>query len=177
MLKGMLAVQPFFPDYQLVIAGAPSIERHFYEPCFKHNPSVFLVQNQTYDLLSHASAALVTSGTATLEAALFNVPQVVCYSGNWFSYQLAKRLVNENLRFIAMANLIADKKVVAELIQTDFNTENLQRELAFCLSANGSTTIKKGYLSIRNKLYLGGVSERVGRLMVERLMQKNQAHT
>ena len=169
MLNGMLSVQPSFPDYQFVIAGAPSIDASVYQPFLQQNPGVFLVENQTYDLLHYANSALVASGTATLETALFNVPQVVCYKSNWLSYQLARRLVSKKLKFIALANLIADKKIVTELMQDDFKFKNIKRELEYCLSANGRDTIIKGYHNVHDKLNLGGASEKIGKLMVERL--------
>src|SRR5699024_6424050 len=97
-----------------VIAGAPSQDREFYRPFIKID-NVDLVMDSTYDLLDVAHAALVTSGTATLETALFNVPEVVCYKGNWISYQIAKRIIN--LDFISLVNLIMDREVVKELIQ------------------------------------------------------------
>ena len=92
MLTLMLSVITDFPEYEFVIAGAPSLERDFYTS-FLDNPNVGFVSNKTYDLLSMSYAALVTSGTATLETAIFKVPQVVCYRANWLSYQIAKRII------------------------------------------------------------------------------------
>ena len=169
MLRMMLSVVEFFPTHQFVIAGAPAIERSFYEPFFENNNSINLVENDTYNLLYYSKAALVTSGTATLETALFKVPQVVCYSGNWLSFQLAKRLVNKDLKFIALANLIADKEVIKELIQDDFTTSNLKKELENCLTEKKRVGILKGYDLIQEKLKLGGASERTANLMVQRL--------
>ncbi len=169
MLSKMLSVVEIFSKYQFVIAGAPSIERSFYNPFIENNTSVFLVENRTYDLLHYSKATLVTSGTATLETALFNVPQVVCYAGNWLSFQLAKRLVNKDLKFISLANLIADKEVVKELIQTDLITENIKKELENCLSEKKREKILEGYRLIHEKLKFGGASERVAKIMVSRL--------
>ncbi|MEO0526029.1 MAG: lipid-A-disaccharide synthase, partial [Bacteroidota bacterium] len=126
-LSVMLSVTHSFPKYQFVIAGAPSLEKDFYGPFLKHT-NVGFIENRTYDLLSISYAALVTSGTATLETALFKIPQVVCYKGNWISYQIAKRIIT--LEYISLVNLIMDKEVVKELIQGDLNTENLRSELS-----------------------------------------------
>jgi lipid-A-disaccharide synthase len=124
MLSVMLEMAPLLPQYQFVIAGAPSMPVAFYEQILaeKQRPqNVKLVQKQTYDLLSQAEAALVTSGTATLETALFQVPEVVCYRGNNLSYQIAKRLIS--VKYISLVNLIVDKPLVKELIQNDFNSK------------------------------------------------------
>ena len=126
MLSIMLSVIPSFKDYQFVIAGAPSLSVAFYHQ-FTNSKGVHFVSNDTYALLQNAHTALVTSGTATLETALFNVPQVVCYKGNWISYQIAKRIIT--LKYISLVNLIMDKEVVKELIQNDLNTKNLTAEL------------------------------------------------
>lgn len=114
MLGVMLSLVDNFPDYQFVIAGAPSQEYAFYEAFIKKQ-NVAFISNKTYDLLSVSTAALVTSGTATLETALFKVPQVVCYKANPISYQIAKRIIT--LKFISLVNLIMDREVVTELIQ------------------------------------------------------------
>ena len=170
MLPNMLAMAPLFPSCQFVIAGAPSIEPSFYYDFLKKNKNVFFVKNQTYDLLSHARAALVTSGTATLETALFNVPQVVCYAGNRASYQLAKILVNKELRYIGMPNLIAGKKIVEELIQNDYNTLRLKKELEYCLSERGREKMLADYAQLHKKLHPVGAPEKTGKRMVELLL-------
>src|SRR5690606_24285450 len=108
MLEIMISVAPDFADYQFVIAGAPSQERSFYET-FTSTKNVHFVSNKTYDLLSISDAALVTSGTATLETALFKVPQVVCYKGSRISYEIAKRVIK--LDYISLVNLILKKEV------------------------------------------------------------------
>ena len=128
MLTVMLSIIDDFKDYQFVIAGAPSQEFSFYNTFIKQENITF-ISNKTYDLLSVTSAALVTSGTATLETALFKVPQVVCYKGSWLSYQIGKRLVN--LKYISLVNLILDKEVVTELIQNDFNKKNLKERIEY----------------------------------------------
>ncbi|WP_118973721.1 lipid-A-disaccharide synthase [Taibaiella koreensis] len=125
-LPVMLSMVKRFPGYQFVIAQAPGQEDTIYrELCA--GMDVLLLRNQTYDLLQQASAALVTSGTATLETALFGVPEVVCYKGNPVSYWLAKRLIK--VKYISLVNLILDKPAVKELIQDDLNEEQLYQEL------------------------------------------------
>ncbi len=175
MLETMLKLPPFFPDYQFVVAGAPSIETEFYQAFLPKHASVVLIENQTHSLLQHAHAAVVTSGTATLETALFNVPQVVCYKGNKLSYLLAKQLVNKDLKYIAMVNLIADGPLVKELIQDDFNLENLKNELKKILEGPRREQIMEAYGQLRKKLGSSGASERAAKRMVERLRGRNQA--
>jgi lipid-A-disaccharide synthase len=123
----MLAVSNYFHDYNFIVAKASSIEDSFYEELMRDYPKVRSVRNKTYALLIAAKAGLVTSGTATLETALFGVPQVVCYKGSAISYQIAKRLVK--IKYISLVNLIMDKPVVKELIQNDLTVENIQKEL------------------------------------------------
>jgi lipid-A-disaccharide synthase len=123
----MLEVSRFFPDYQFTVAQAPGLMNDFYTNLLSGYPNVSAVSNQTYALLLQARAACVTSGTATLETALFGVPEVVCYKGNSVSYQIARRLIK--VKYISLVNLIMDKLVVKELIQDDLTPENLRREL------------------------------------------------
>ena len=127
----MLSVASHFPDHQFVVAKAPGLEDDFYAPFLLTAPNVSSVSNQTYELLLQATAALVTSGTATLETALLKVPEIVCYKGSNISYQIAKRLIS--IKYISLVNLIMDKLVVKELIQDDLNTANLVRELNLIL--------------------------------------------
>ena len=122
----MLSVVKDFPAYQFVVAGAPSQPDALYQEMIGDTP-VILLRNQTYNLLKQSYAALVTSGTATLETALFGVPQIVCYKGNPVSYWLARKLVK--VKYISLVNLIMDREVVKELIQTDLNTKQLKDEL------------------------------------------------
>jgi lipid-A-disaccharide synthase len=152
MLATMLKVVPQFADYQFVVAGAPSLEPGFYEPFMPEGQVVKLVNAQTYDLLAHAHAALVTSGTATLETALFMVPQVVCYSAGSISYRLAKLLVNKDLKFISIVNLIAGKEVVKELIQHDFNPENAAKAIAEILVGPKRNAMLADYQAIALQL-------------------------
>ena len=126
MLKNMLSVIPNFKDYQFVVAGAPSITPEYYHSILGQS-DVKVVLAQTYNLLDHAEAAIVSSGTATLETALFNVPEVVCYKGDAVSVFIARQLIK--IKYISLVNLIMEKEVVRELIQSDFNTESLTSEL------------------------------------------------
>jgi len=141
-------------EYQIVIAGAPSIESSFYAQYTQGKSNVKIVQNKTYELLSSATAAIVTSGTATLETALFRVPEVVCYKGSSISYQIAKRLIK--VRFISLVNLIMDRELVKELIQSECNAKNIREELKLILPDGAKRKKMRGeYTELINKL--GGV--------------------
>jgi lipid-A-disaccharide synthase len=166
MLSGMLSVVDEFPDYQFVIAGAPSQEYSFYEQ-FLTSKNVKFVSNKTYNLLSIAHAALVTSGTATLETALFKVPEVVCYKGGWISYQIAKRIIT--LKYISLVNLIMDKEVVKELIQNDFNKKNIRNELQKLLTPEYRQNLLKQYDLLEKKLGGDGASEKTASLIINYL--------
>lgn len=126
MLSVMLEVADDFPDYLFVVAGVDNIPEEFYDQVKEH-PAVRLVFNNTYNLLANAHAAVVTSGTATLETALFDVPQVVCYKTSPISYKIAKSLIK--VKYIALVNLIADKEVVRELIQQEMNSKEITQAL------------------------------------------------
>lgn len=164
MLSVMLSVTKSFPDYQFVIAGAPSLDMEFYRPFLK-DPQVGFVNNRTYDLLGLAHAALVTSGTATLETALFKVPQVVCYKANWISYQIAKRIIT--LEYISLVNLIMKREVVKELIQDDLNTKKLTSELLKILDGKQRKMIFEAYEDLEKRLGGTGASENTASLIVE----------
>lgn len=163
MLSVMLKMADKFTDYQFVIAGAPSQDYEFYKQ-FIHIDNVKFISNKTYDLLSISYAALVASGTATLETALFKVPQVVCYKGSWLSYQIAKRIVT--LKFISLVNLIMDKEVVTELIQNEFNEKSLEQELLKILDKDEREKMFETYYDLEQKLGGKGASEKVARLIV-----------
>lgn len=167
MLSVMLEMVPLFPEYQFVIAGAPSQSKSFYDPFIK-NTKVGFVQNKTYDLLSLSYAALVTSGTATLETALFKIPEVVCYKTSTISYEIGKRLV-KNIKYISLVNLILDKPSVMELIQNDFNTERLKIELTRLLDRDTREKIFEDYYQLEKILGGKGASEKVARNMVKTL--------
>ncbi len=171
MLEGMLSVVNDFPSYQFVIAGAPSMPLSFYNNIIQHidNQEINIISNKTYDLLQHSVAALVTSGTATLETALFNVPQVVCYNGSPISYQIAKRLIN--VKYISLVNLIVDHEIVTELIQKDFNSTNLKLELEKLLDAQKVQPVLDGYLLLKEKLGNSGASQKAARKMFGELQK------
>ena len=154
-LPVMLEAAKHFSDYRFIVAQAPSLDESFYQPFLKDNPNVSIVKNQTYRLLSNAVAAMVTSGTATLETALFGVPEIVCYKGNAISYQIAKRLVK--VKYISLVNLIMDKSVVKELIQNDLTPANLQQELQLLLEDEAKRLqIKNDYAALKQILSAGG---------------------
>lgn len=151
----MLDVAKSFPDYQFVVAKAPGLTGEFYKPFLEKYTNVSAVDNKTYDLLSKSTAALVTSGTATLETALFGVPEVVCYKGSPISYQIAKRLIK--IKYISLVNLIMDKLVVKELIQDELTTENLVTELNELLNNEGrKTALMWDYKALKDILSKGG---------------------
>jgi lipid-A-disaccharide synthase len=166
MLEGMLSVVNDFPDYQFVIAGAPSQDYSFYQQ-FLGSSNVKFISNKTYDLLSIAHAALVTSGTATLETALFKVPEVVCYKGNWISYQIAKRIIT--LKYISLVNLILDKEIVKELIQDDFNKKNIKAELQKILAPDYRVNLLKQYDLLEQQLGGIGASQKTAALIIKHL--------
>ncbi|MFI5134998.1 MAG: lipid-A-disaccharide synthase, partial [Chitinophagales bacterium] len=167
MLPIMLQVVNDFPDHQFAIAGVNSIEKNFYLELIG-NKNVDLVFDQTYSLLSVSQAALVTSGTATMETALFNVPQVVCYKGSLLSYFIARRLVD--VKFIAMVNLVLDRPLVKELIQQDLTAENLKIELRNILSNEEKRKeISEGYKELREKLGGEGASTRAAKAILSNL--------
>ena len=168
MLSVMLSVVGSYHQYQFVIAEAPSLGYDFYKQFIKEE-NVHFVTGKTYDLLSHAHAALVTSGTATLETALFNVPEVVCYRGNWISYQIAKRVIS--LKYISLVNLIMDAPIVTELIQGELNTKNLKTELEKLLNPEHRAQLLKDYKTLREKLGNEGASERTASLILNSLQK------
>lgn len=164
MLEIMISMAPNFKGHQFVIAGAPSQEKSFYEQ-FLTFKNVSFVTNKTYDLLSISHAALVTSGTATLETALFKVPQVVCYKGGRVSYEIAKRVIK--LDYISLVNLILDKTVVTELIQTDLNKKRLKEELENILDLSKRAKMFLNYYDLELALGGQGASRKTAMLIYE----------
>ena len=153
ILPKMLAITPQFSKYQFVIAGVQSVSETTYLQ--QNKPVIF---DQTHALLHHADAALVASGTATLEAALLGVPQVVCYQASPASYFIARLLVH--IKFISLVNLILDKEVVKELIQHDFSKKNLQTELHLLLENSARRKrLLSDYVLLRTKLGTSGASK------------------
>ncbi|MFM1879353.1 MAG: hypothetical protein RLZZ241_2219 [Bacteroidota bacterium] len=169
ILGVMLEVVPQFSEYQFVIAGAPSLTASEYAP-FLLKASVHLVYNQTYPLLQNAHAALVTSGTATLETAILKVPQVVCYKANKVSYWIARMLIK--LKFISLVNLIMNREVVPELIQNALNKKALVEALRPLLSGEAREAQLGAYRDLREKLGGPGASQKAAVLIVKFSQQK-----
>ena len=173
----MVHLAAHHPEYQFVVAGMSLIGKDFYDTliakhssnqAIKQSNNLTVVFDQTYSLLSQAHAAIVCSGTATLEAALFNVPQVVCYSGNPISYLIAKAVVGNRIRYISLVNLIADSPIVTELIQDDFNAERLEREFLLVAAddANRERMLNE-YADMRTLLGSGGASLRAAQTIID----------
>lgn len=151
----MLEASKNFPDYTFIVAKALSVEDEFYEPFLSGYKNVEVISNDAYSLLMKAKAALVTSGTATLETALFGVPEIICYKAGSLSYQIAKRLVK--LKFICLVNLIMDKEVVKELIQDELTVENITKELnAILFDTLKRERMEMDYADLKNLLSEGG---------------------
>ena len=150
-LPVMLEVSKSFPSYQFIVAKAPGLDDDFYSSLLAPYNNVSAVSGKTYELLMQAKAALVTSGTATLETALFAVPEVVCYKGSFLSYEIGRRLVK--VKFISLVNLIMDKLVVKELIQHELNVKNLEHELHELLTNEKRIAeLRKDYADLKNVL-------------------------
>lgn len=172
MLKVMLKVVDKFPEYQFVVGCAPSLPEEYYKSLIG-NENVQLVFNKTYQLLQVASAALVTSGTATLETALFYVPEVVCYKGNKISYLIAKNLIK--VKYISLVNLIMDKLVVKELIQNDLTPENIEAELKLLLTNHKvQRQLLDDYEDLRYKLGNAGASNNAATVIFDDLNKKSK---
>jgi lipid-A-disaccharide synthase len=165
MLNLMLTVQPHFPNHQFVIAGINNLPAELYAQ-YTVSQKATIVYESTYDLLSVAQAALVTSGTATLETALFKVPEVVCYKTSGFSYAIAKRLIR--VPFISLVNLIMEKEVVRELIQDYLNEKLLVEELTGILPGGAKHEEQiKNYETLQELVGGPGASFRAGKLIVD----------
>ncbi|MCB9002564.1 MAG: lipid-A-disaccharide synthase [Bacteroidales bacterium] len=163
-LPVMLSVIDKFPNYQFVIAGAPSLTEDVYKP-YLEDKNVSLVFNQTYQLLNVSTIALVTSGTATLEAALLNVPQVVCYKGNFFSMIIAWMVIK--VKYISLVNLNLKYEAVRELKQYDLTTENLYKEiLKLVPGSKDRQKMINSYNELRKLVGEKGASYRVGEAIV-----------
>ncbi|MBS9524855.1 lipid-A-disaccharide synthase [Litoribacter alkaliphilus] len=165
MLSTMMGVIPKFPNAQFVIAGVKNLDGGVYQPAL--DLGVKIVFDQTYDLLHHATAAVVTSGTATLETALFRVPQVVVYKTSNISYAIAKRLIK--VPYISLVNLIAEKEVVKELIQGDMNVDQVSNELnAILASIPRKAEILDGYTLVKDRIGGRNASEETARLILSK---------
>jgi len=151
----MLKVADHFPEYIFTVAKAPGMRDDFYEEMLRPYKNVSSVSDRTYELLARSKAALVTSGTATLETALFGVPEIICYKGSKISYEIAKRVIK--IKFIGLVNLIMDREVVKELIQDELTVENLVKGLRPLLEENiQSARLKKDYSDLQTLLNAGG---------------------
>jgi lipid-A-disaccharide synthase len=161
ILPEMINIIKNFKNYSFYICAAPSQKRSTYLKYIKDKniEKVKIVENQTYEILSKSSAALVTSGTATLETALFKIPQVVCYKSSWISIMIGRFLLR-NLKYISLVNLILDKEVVKELIQENLNEKNLTSELKNILEGDHRINMLKSYNELIDKLGNKGASEK-----------------
>jgi lipid-A-disaccharide synthase len=161
MLPIMLSAMKDFPEHQFVIGAAPSQDAEFYRDLLG-NKQVKVVSGQTYELMQFAEAGLITSGTATLEAALWGLPEVICYKGSFISYWIARMLVK--IKFIGLVNLVMDREVIVELIQADLNRKNLVRELNRLLyDEERKAELKRDYKLLWKELGGSGASARVAK--------------
>jgi len=165
ILPKMLEVIADFPAFEFVVAGATSLPKEYYNTFLSGYPKVRLVQGKTYEILRNSKAALIKSGTSTLETALLDVPQVVCYTGNWISYRIARQLIQ--VKYISLVNLIMDRPLVRELIQDDLNKENLTTALAEILQPEKAAEMRMGYAELRKLLGGGGASERAAKAILK----------
>ena len=166
ILPAMLAATRQFPDYQFVVGTVSNLPDTLYDSFLADYPDVLRVSDAAYDLLHVSVAALVTSGTATLETALLNVPQVVCYKTTGVTYAIARRLIS--VPFISLVNLIAGHEVVKELIQNDLTVAQISAELKAVLPSGSQRDRQLAdYIDIQKKMGEPGASERAGKLMVE----------
>ncbi len=176
-LPVMLEASRHFPDYRFIVAKASSLTDEFYQPFLNEYPQMRSIRNNTYALLMQAKAALVTSGTATLETALFGVPQVVCYKGSALSYQIAKRLIK--VKYISLVNLIMNKPVVKELIQDEMTAANIRIELDRIMEDEARINeIRKDYAALKHLLSEGGnASQKAAKSIVEFMKSRVSAGT
>lgn len=165
LLPQYLKVIPRFPGYEFVVSGLSNVGEDFYRQIIG-NARCRLVLDKTYDTLHSAEAALVTSGTATLETALHNVPEVICYKGSWISYIIAHLVIDKSIGFIGIVNLIGKKKIVEELIQADVNKERLTSELQELLKEENRERILSDYRALQKQLGNAGASKRAAELMI-----------
>lgn len=170
MFSIMLNMVDNFKDYQFVIAGTNNLPREAYQIALDRNLKV--VFNQTYALMHNAHAGIIKSGTSTLESALFRLPQVVCYKGGTVSYSIAKMVVGGRVKYISLPNLIMDKPVVKELVQTDLNPKNLKDELTRILSGPAREEMLKEYDELITLLGNSGASKKVAQLIYQHLHEK-----
>ncbi len=166
VLPTMLSVVEDYPEYEFILAGANHIADDIYQS-YIGDKKVRVIKGLTYDVLKNAHAALVCSGTATLETALLNCPQVVCYKFSRISYEIGKLVIK--VKYISLVNLIMDKKIVSELIQVDYTKERVKVELNKILQGNQREEMLKSYAALRIKVGLPGASERAANLIYNRV--------
>jgi lipid-A-disaccharide synthase len=170
VLPEMIKVVHHFPEYRFVLAGVKNIPDDFYKKIIGDRP-VMLVKDKTYEILHISVGALVTSGTATLEAALLGSPQVVCYKGDFFSALIAWAVIK--VKYISLVNLIMEFEVIRELVQYDLNEKNLKTELKAILPGGDKRDkIISDYEVLKKKLGPAGASGRIAQEMVEELKKK-----
>jgi len=176
VLPSILEVTRQFPSYDFVVAMAPGLEPAFYEQLLQNYPNVWRVHNQTHALLLRSSAAIVTSGTATLETALLGIPEVVVYRGSPISFFIAKRLIS--IPYIALVNLIMNKKVVTELIQDQVRTDLLETELKKILTDSTCISqLQHDYRELRERLNTGGKASEKAAAIIGGLSRTTTAST
>ncbi len=167
-LPEMMKVIPHFPQYQFILAGVKNIPDELYRNIIGNAP-VKLIKERTYEILYASTAALVTSGTATLEAALLDTPQVVCYKGDFFSMIIAWMVIK--VKYISLVNLIMESEVIRELVQYDLKEKNLVNELKAILPGGEKReNILSDYEALKLKLGPGGASQRIAEEMVREMM-------
>jgi len=171
LLPIMLSVVSEFKDYKFIIGAAPSQKLSIYQDYVKDS-NVEIIQNKTYELLKNCTAAIVTSGTATLETALFKVPQIVCYKSSWTTYLIGKILL-KNLNYISLVNLIANKLIVKELIQNACSKKNLIKELNIILEKEERAKIISNYNKLENSLGGRGASNKTAKIIYNYLVEEN----
>jgi len=177
LLPDMLAMMQHFPDHQFIIAGAPSFSEEDYASYMPSKGHVKVIFDETYAILQHARAAMVTSGTATLEAALLDCPQVVCYKmwGGKFTHFMARKVIIQ-VPYISLVNLIVDRELVKELFQNEMTRQNLKCELeALLFDEAVRQAIFSGYKELREIMGGPGSSEKTARLMLESLQNEEQS--
>jgi lipid-A-disaccharide synthase len=171
MFSIMLNVVNDFKDYQFVIAGTTNLPKEAYQMALDKNLKV--VFNQTYALMYNAHAGIIKSGTSTLESALFRLPQVVCYKGGAVSYSIARMVVGNRVKYISLPNLILDKPVVKELIQSELTASNLKAELTKIIDGSAREDMLKEYDGLIKLLGNSGASKKVAELIYNHIHAKN----
>ena len=166
VLPTMLVLADKHPEYQFVVAGMSLLGDAFYNKYIDNRCNVTILKNQTYRLLSNAYAAIVCSGTATLETALFDVPQVVCYRANAVSVAIARRLIGNRIKYISLVNLIADKPIVTELIQKDMNVAKLENEFSSITTADSRQKMLDEYALLHTLMGSAGASGRAAQEII-----------